>query len=74
MNKIYEKNSTPDDRQRQRCCTDLAWVLGVLENWLLVAEPATVHELAAYLRSIGSRASTSDVFEALARCRFKINR
>lgn len=45
--------------------SDAAWLLAMLDDWLLVAEPATVRELAAFLRSIGSQASATDVIRRL---------
>lgn len=52
---------------------ELAWLLSVLEDWLLIAEPATVKELSAFLQSIGSNARAADVIELLARVRQMTN-
>ena len=48
---------------------DLGWLLAVLEDWLLIAEPATVLELAAFLRSIGSAVTTGEVIVRLRELR-----
>lgn len=48
---------------------NLIWLLDMLDDWLLVAEPATIRELSAYLRSVGSRSSATDVVRQLGRLR-----
>ena len=48
---------------------DLGWLVAVLEDWLLIAEPATVLELAAFLRSISSAATTGEVIVLLGELR-----
>ncbi len=48
---------------------ELTWLLATLEDWLLIAEPATIHELGDFLRSIGSTARTPDVMTTLGRLR-----
>lgn len=57
-----ERPLTPAQRQ------DLTVLLRLLEGWLLVAEPATIHELDAYLRSEGLTATASQVLDGLNQC------
>lgn len=51
---------------------ELHWLLATLEDWLLIAESATVHELGDFLRSIGSTARPSDMLELIGRLRCHI--
>lgn len=48
---------------------ELSWLLGVLEDWLLIAEPDTVRGLGNFLRSVGSAATAGDVIALLGRLR-----
>lgn len=57
----------PDERQ------DLIILLRILEGWLLVAEPSTIRELDAYLRSEGISAASTDVLAGLEGVRIALS-
>jgi hypothetical protein len=44
---------------------DLIVLLRILEGWLLVAEPSTIRELDAYLKSEGICGASTDVLAGL---------
>jgi hypothetical protein len=71
MNKIEVRTEAalPADWWR-----NLAWMLDVLESWLLAAEPSTVRELDAYLRTIGMHSDASLVVHVLGELRDQMGR
>lgn len=56
--------TTPDEDARTLSAEelrDLSWLLGVLDEWLLYAEPSTIRELGQYLQSVGSKTTPPTV-------------
>ena len=53
---------------------DLRWVLTVLDDWLLCAEPRTVQELGRSLRSAGKHTTPEAVLGRIAQLRSIVTR
>jgi hypothetical protein len=54
--------------------SDLVWLIAVLDDWLLYAEPSTVRELARYLQSVGSKTPPESVLQRLGQLRRQLRR
>jgi hypothetical protein len=51
---------------------DLIVLLRILEGWLLIAEPSTIRELDAYLKSEGITAASTEVLAGLEQMRRRL--
>ncbi len=58
----------PEDFNTQER-VDLAWLLAVLDDWLLYAEPGTVQELGRFLHSMGLETTPPAVLRRLGELR-----
>ncbi len=62
------------DELTPRDWRDLAWLLEVLDEWLLYAEPSTIRELDRLLQSIGATAGSTGLLKRLDELRQRIGR
>lgn len=74
MSAVVAAPAAPDDSLRPEDWRDLVWLLDVLDEWLLYAEPSTIRELDRLLRSIDATAGSPAVIARLSDLRRRLRR